>query len=97
VDFVFGIGYEDDIDKARQVIEGIISQDDRVLKDPAPVVLVSELADSSVNLILRAWAPAGDYWPVFFDTTEKVKKQFDAEGISIPFPQRDIHVYEHKE
>jgi len=96
VDFVFGIGYEDDIDKARQVIEGIINGDERVLKDPAPMVAVSELADSSVNFVARAWTTAGDYWSFYFDTTEKVKKQFDAEGISIPFPQRDVHVYEHK-
>ena len=96
VDFVFGIGYEDDIDKARQIIEGIINQDERVLKDPAPMVAVSELADSSVNFTARAWTTASDYWSFYFDTTEKVKKQFDAEGISIPFPQRDVHVYEHK-
>ena len=97
VDFVFGIGYEDDIDKARQVIEDIIKADERVLKDPSPMVAVSELADSSVNFTARAWTAAGDYWSFYFDTTEKVKKQMDAEGISIPFPQRDIHVYEHKE
>ncbi len=97
VDFVFGIGYEDDIDKARQVIESIINADERVLKDPAPMVAVSELADSSVNFTARAWTAAGDYWSFYFDTTEKVKKQFDAEGISIPFPQRDVHMYEHKE
>jgi small conductance mechanosensitive channel len=97
VDFVFGIGYDDDIDKARQVIERIINEDERVLKDPAPMVAVSELGDSSVNFTARAWTSAGDYWSFYFDTTEKVKKQFDAEGISIPFPQRDVHVYEHKE
>ena len=97
VDFVFGIGYEDDIDKARKLIEGIIAEDNRVLKDPAPMVAVSELADSSVNFVTRAWTSADDYWGFFFDTTEKVKKQFDAEGISIPYPQRDVHVYEHKE
>jgi small conductance mechanosensitive channel len=96
VDLVFGIGYGDDIDKARQVIEGVIGQDDRVLEDPAPAVLVSELADSSVNFKVRAWTSADDYWGFYFDTTEKVKKQFDAAGISIPFPQRDVHMYEHK-
>ena len=96
VDFVFGIGYEDDIDKARKVIEEIIATDDRVLKDPAPMVAVSELADSSVNFVARAWTSADDYWGFYFDTTENVKKQFDAGGISIPYPQRDIHVYEHK-
>ena len=97
VDFVFGIGYEDDIDKARNVIAGIIAEDSRVLKDPAPMVALSELADSSVNFVARAWTSADDYWGFYFDTTEKVKKQFDTEGISIPYPQRDVHVYEHKE
>ena len=97
VDMVFGIGYGDDIDKARQVIKDIIEQDDRVLKDPELMIAVSELADSSVNFAVRAWTAAGDYWGFYFDTTEKVKKQFDAQGISIPFPQRDIHMYEHKE
>jgi small conductance mechanosensitive channel len=97
VELVFGIGYGDDIDHARQVIEGVISQDDRVLEDPAPAVVVSELADSSVNFKVRVWTIADDYWGFYFDTTEKVKKQFDAEGISIPFPQRDVHMHEHKE
>ena len=97
VDLVFGIGYGDDIDKARQVIKAIIDQDARVLKDPAPVIVVSELGDSSVNFTVRVWSTADDYWGVYFDTTEKVKKQFDAQGINIPFPQRDVHVYEHKQ
>ncbi len=97
VELVFGIGYDDDIDKARQVIEDIIAQDDRVMKDLAPEVVVAELANSSVNLKVRVWTTADDYWGFYFDTTETVKKQFDAEGISIPFPQRDIHIYEHKE
>lgn len=96
VDMVFGIGYEDDIDKARGIILEILAQDERVLKDPEAVVLVSELADSSVNFAARAWADAGDYWNVYFDTIEAVKKRFDAEGISIPFPQRDVHVYKHE-
>ena len=95
-DMVFGIGYEDDIDKARDIITDILSKDERVLKDPAPQVAVSELADSSVNFVARAWVNAGDYWGVVFDVTETVKKRFDAEGISIPFPQRDVHLYEHK-
>jgi small conductance mechanosensitive channel len=96
VDFVFGIGYDDDIDKARSIIKEIIDQDERVLKDQEPVIVVSELADSSVNFTVRAWTSSGDYWSFYFDTMEKVKKQFDAQEISIPFPQRDIHVYEHK-
>ena len=92
VDFVFGIGYEDDIDKAREIIEGIIAADSRVLKDPAPMVAVSELADSSVNLAVRPWSTVDDYWDVYFGTTEQAKQVLDANGISIPFPQRDVHL-----
>jgi small conductance mechanosensitive channel len=95
-DMVFGIGYEDDIDKARDIISEILSKDERILKDPAPQVAVSELADSSVNFVARPWVNADDYWGVVFDVTEAVKKRFDAEGIGIPFPQRDVHLYEHK-
>ena len=94
VDMVFGIGYDDDIDKAKQLISEILAADDRVLKDPAPQVAVSELADSSVNFVARPWVKTGDYWGVFFDTTEAVKKRFDAEGISIPYPQSDVHLYQ---
>jgi len=94
VDMVFGIGYEDDIDKAKQIISDILAADNRVLKDPAPQVAVSELADSSVNFIARPWAKTGDYWGVYFDTTEAVKKRFDAESISIPYPQSDVHIYQ---
>ena len=97
VDMVFGISYNDDIDKARQIIRDIIEPDDRVLKDPALMVVVSELADSSVNLTARAWTKADDYWSVFFETTEKVKKAFDEKCISIPFPQTDVHLYKEKE
>jgi small conductance mechanosensitive channel len=94
VDMVFGIGYDDDIDKAKRLIAEILAADERVLKDPAPQVAVSELADSSVNFVARPWAKTGDYWGVFFDTTEAVKKRFDAEGISIPYPQSDVHLYQ---
>ena len=93
VDFTFGIGYGDDIDKAKKVIEGLIAADARILKDPEPFVAVSELADSSVNFVVRVWVNAADYWAVFFDMTENVKKAFDKEGISIPFPQTDVHVH----
>lgn len=96
VDFVFGIGYGDDIDKARSIIKEVIDQDERVIKEPPLMIVVSELADSSVNLTARAWTSVNDYWSFYFDTIEKVKKQFDAGGVSIPFPQRDIHLYEHK-
>jgi small conductance mechanosensitive channel len=94
VDMVFGIGYGDDIDKAKQIIRDTLAADERVLQDPAPQVALSELADSSVNFIARPWVKSGDYWGVLFDTTETVKKRFDAEGISIPFPQRDVHIYQ---
>jgi small conductance mechanosensitive channel len=95
-DMVFGIGYEDDIDKARNIISEILSNEERILKDPPPQVAVSELADSSVNFVARPWVNAGDYWGVVSDVTEAVKKRFDAEGVGIPFPQRDVHLYEHK-
>jgi small conductance mechanosensitive channel len=97
VDMVMGIGYEDDIDKARSLMADIIAADDRILKDPAPQISVSELADSSVNFVVRPWVKVEDYWGVYFDLTEKIKKSFDANGISIPFPQRDVHVYQHSE
>jgi len=97
VDMVFGIGYGDDMDRAREIIQEIIASDERILKDPAPVVAVSELADSSVNLVARPWVKSGDYFAVLWELTEKVKKRFDEAGISIPFPQRDVHIYEHKE
>ncbi len=95
VDMVFGIGYEDDIDKARSIMTEIVNADERILKNPAPQIAVSELADSSVNFIVRPWVKASDYWGVYFDLTEKIKKAFDANGVSIPFPQRDVHLYQH--
>lgn len=96
VDLVMGIGYDDDIDKARQVMTDILAKEERILKDPAPQIALAELADSSVNFVVRPWVKAGDYWAVYFDLTEGIKKAFDREGISIPYPQRDVHVYEHK-
>ncbi|MCF8221765.1 MAG: mechanosensitive ion channel [Bacteroidales bacterium] len=95
VDFTFGIGYQDDIDKARSIIYGIINNDERIMKDPEPIIKVSNLGDSSVDLATRVWVKSGDYWNVFFDMNEKVKKTFDSEGISIPFPQQDVHLYKH--
>jgi len=93
VDMVFGIGYGDDIQKAKQTLEEILKSDDRVLQNPEYKIAVSELGDSSVNFVCRPWVKTEDYWDVFFETTEKVKQRFDAEGISIPFPQRDVHIY----
>jgi len=91
VDLVFGIGYGDDIKKAKQIIEGILNADARILKDPAPAIAVGALADSSVNINVRPWVKSGDYWGVYSDTLENVKLAFDANGISIPFPQMDVH------
>ena len=94
VDLVFGIGYQDDIDAARKVLEGVLAADKRVLENPASVIAVVELADSSVNFVCRPWVNSGDYWPVYFDLTEAAKKALDANGISIPFPQRDVHLHQ---
>lgn len=91
VDMVFGIGYDDDIKKAKEILVRILNDDDRVLSDPAPVVAVGELADSSVNFNVRPWCATDDYWNVYSDIHEKVKLTFDAEGISIPYPQMDVH------
>ena len=93
VDMVFGCGYDDDIRKAKKVLEEILEADDRVLEDPAYTVGVNELADSSVNFVVRPWVNAADYWNVFFDTHETVKIRFDEEGLSIPYPQSDVHMF----
>ena len=91
---VFGIGYSDDIDKAQEILEDIVNENEQVLKDPEPVVRLHELADSSVNFVCRPWVRPDDYWDVYWDITREVKRRFDAEGVSIPFPQQDIHVYQ---
>jgi len=95
IDLVAGCGYDDDLDEVRQVLTEIVNSDERVLKDPAPTIAVSELGDSSVNFVVRPWVATGDYWAVYFDLTEQIKKRFDAAGLSIPYPQRDLHVYQH--
>ena len=92
VDFVFGIAYGDDVDKARKVLVKLVNDDTRILKDPEPFIVVSELADSSVNLVVRVWAESADYWGIHFDLIENVYKTFDKEGLNIPFPQMDVHV-----
>ncbi|MGD8416296.1 MAG: mechanosensitive ion channel [Pseudomonadales bacterium] len=94
VDFVFGIGYGDDIAKAKATIERLVKEDSRTLPEPVPQIVVSALGDSSVDITTRIWVNAPDYWGVYFDLTEKVKLAFDQEGISIPFPQRDVHLYQ---
>lgn len=96
VDMVFGIGYDDDIDKAQKILEKIVNGHELVLKNPEPVVKLHELGDSSVNFICRPWVKPDDYWTVYWDITRAVKKSFDAEGVSIPFPQRDVHIYQEK-
>ncbi len=96
VDMVFGISYSDDIPHAESVLRSILDEHDKVLDDPAPNVKLHELADSSVNFIVRPWVKTDDYWEVYWDVTREVKMRFDREGINIPFPQRDVHLYEQK-
>jgi len=92
VDLVIGVSYGDDIEKVKSVVADVLNGDERVLKDPPPTIAVLELGDSSVNFAVRPWVKTGDYWDVYFDTTERIKVRFDAEGICIPFPQRDVHL-----
>ena len=92
VDLTIGVSYGDDLKKAQQVIANVLAADDRVLNDPACTVAVSELGDSSVNFVVRPWVKSADYWGVYFDITEKIKLSLDENGITIPFPQRDVHM-----
>lgn len=94
VDLVIGIGYDDDIKKAKEVIQSVLTEEKRILPTPAPLIAVSELADSSVNFVVRPWVKTTDYWAVYFALTENIKLAFDANGISIPFPQQDVHMYQ---
>ena len=95
VDWTFGIGYGDDAEKAQEVLLQMLNSDSRILKDPAPFVAVSELADSSVNFAVRAWVESADYWDVFFEMNKRVYKEFGQHGLNIPFPQMDLHVHNH--
>jgi len=97
VDMTFGIGYDDDLLKAKKTLERIVSEEPRVLPEPAPLIQVMELADSSVNFVVRPWVKTSDYWGVYYALTEKVKLVFDQEGISIPYPQQDVHIYPTKD
>lgn len=92
VDLVIGVGYDDDLNLAKQTILEVLENHPGVLKDPAPVVAVSELADSSVNFVVRPWCKTEDYWKVHFDCTQQIKEALDAKGLSIPYPQQDVHV-----
>jgi small conductance mechanosensitive channel len=93
VDMVVGVSYDDDLDKVRSTLQELIDADDRILDEPACTIAVSALADSSVNFVVRPWVKTADYWGVMFDMTEAIKKRFDKEGISFPFPQQDVHLH----
>ena len=93
IDMVFGVGYEDDIRKVRQLIEAAFAADERILKEPAPAVAMADLADSSVNFNVRPWVKSEDYWAVRADLMERIKLSFDENGISIPYPQQDVHMH----
>ncbi len=93
VDWTFGIAYGDDSNLAREVLNGLINDEKRILQDPAPAIVLSELGDSSVNFTVRAWVNAGDFWPVFFEMNEKVYRIFPEKGLNIPFPQMDVHLH----
>lgn len=93
-DMVIGVGYGDDLNVAKRIIEGILASDDRVLKDPEPVVAISELGDSSVNFVVRPWCTKEDYWGLRFDLTKRFKEELEAAGCNIPFPQTDVHVHQ---
>jgi small conductance mechanosensitive channel len=93
VDMVVGVSYDDDLDKVRKTLQELLAADERVLSEPAPLIAVSALADSSVNFVVRPWVKSADYWGVMFEMTEAIKKRFDKEGISFPFPQQDVHLY----
>ena len=96
-DMTFGIHYDDDVDKAKAILQRLFDEDERSLKDPEPRICVGSLGDNSVNLMFRAWVATDDLWPYYWDMHEKVKKAFDEAGITIPFPQRDLHVYNQAE
>ncbi len=93
VDLTIGVSYSDDLDKVHATLRELVNADERILKDPECLIAVQALADSSVNFVVRPWVASGDYWGVYFDLTEAVKKRFDDEGISFPFPQQDVHIY----
>lgn len=93
IDMVIGIGYDDDLRQARSLIEQVVSEEERILSEPAPIIRLAELADSSVNIDVRPWVKSEDYWTVRADLLERIKVRFDENGISIPFPQRDVHLY----
>jgi small conductance mechanosensitive channel len=96
IDITVGVSYDEDIRAVKEELQRILQEDGRILKDPAPFVAVGELADSSVNFVIRPWVKAADYWNVYFDLIEKIKLRFDEKGFTIPYPQQDIHLYQEK-
>ncbi len=96
VDLTVGVSYDTDLAEAKRILGDIARADGRVKDDPEPLIAVSQLADSGVNLVMRLWTDTADYWPVHFDTVETIKRRFDEAGITIPYPQRDVHLYEHR-
>lgn len=92
IDLTIGVSYNDDLGKVKKVLEDIVTKDDRILEEPACTIAVAELGESSVNLVVRPWVKTAEYWDVRFDLIERIKTRFDAEGISIPYPQRDLHI-----
>jgi small conductance mechanosensitive channel len=95
VDLVIGCGYQNDLDLVRKVLHEVMDSDPRILKDPAPTIAVTALAESGVNFVVRPWVLTANYWDVYFSVQEQIKKHFDAAGITIPYPQRDVHIYQH--
>jgi len=94
VDMVFGVSYADDVEKTERVLKDVVTSNRRVLPEPQPVIRVHERADSSVNFVVRPWVETVDYWDAYWEITRAVKLRFDEEGISIPFPQRDVHLFQ---
>jgi small conductance mechanosensitive channel len=94
IDMVIGVSYDDDLNKVRKTLKELVAADERILTDPTCTIAVAELADSSVNFVLRPWVITADYWDVKFDLTEAIKIRFDDVGISFPFPQQDVHLYQ---
>jgi len=93
VDMEFGFGYDDDMDQAMRIVNEILDADERVLAEPEPLIVISELGDSSVTIRVRPWVDRGDYWPLKYDVTKRIKERFDEEGLNIPYPQHDVHLF----
>lgn len=97
MDMIVGVSYDDDYDQVKEVLQDILAKDGRILEEPPPTIAILEFGDNSVNFAFRPWVKTAEYWDVYFALTEAIKKRFDEEGITIPYPQRDVHLFEHKE